>query len=104
MANIFTSRPYIIDTAWDSSTIPAELTDNGSAQTFHRIIWLNPATAGDQVIITDVNDNIILTATCDVADKQQILWDAGNAGMPMLLPYGKWIVSTIDSGQLYLYK
>ena len=114
MANTFTQNPFILDTDWTTSTIPSAIaipaaTDStlgtpGAAQSFRYIVWEAPATAGDTVTVTDYNGNIILFGECAVAKQSVVLWDAGATRQTLNLKNGRWILSQISSGKLYMYK
>jgi len=105
MANNFSQNPFILDTAWNSGTIPAALTDTTkSPQSFRLVEWYNPVTVGDTLIITDINGNVIREAICAVAKQTITIWDAGDSRQLFTLKFGKWILSQISSGQLLMYK
>jgi hypothetical protein len=71
-----------------------------------RIEWYAPQTIGNYVSITDLNANIIIEGTCEVASQSQILWSGPNK---LTLPgkatvtTGSWVVPTIQSGSLIIW-
>jgi hypothetical protein len=71
-----------------------------------RIEWLTPVTIGDRLVVSDLNNNIIIEGTCEVASQSQILWTGpqkltlkGSATQTA----GSWQVSTITSGNLLIW-
>lgn len=103
MANVFSQDPLILDTGWTSS-IPAALTDGTvQNQSFRRVVWVDPAAAGDTVTIADANGNVILKAAASAAHEDVVLWDAGVTRKTLSLKQGKWQLA-ISSGALYLYR
>lgn len=108
MANLFTQNPIILDTVWTSGTIPAALTalSSGNPQAFSLIKWVNPATAGDECKITDASAGtfVLFDEFCAVAHQDVILWDAAQMGKKYVLKQGLWVLATLTSGKVYLYK
>lgn len=111
MANIFKNsngfavNPIVIDTVWTAGTIPADLTtiSSGGPQRFRRIVWTNPITpATDTLVIQDISGNTLFSEVCAVAHQDIVLWD--NSRSPYAMKQGQWVVSTIGSGKLLLYK
>lgn len=70
-----------------------------------RIEWYAPTTVGNQVVVTDLNGNVLVEGTCEVASQSQILW----TGPQKLTFPGKatqtasWMVATINSGSLIIW-
>lgn len=92
MANDITGNPYILDTA---GTIVSASTN----VLVNTVVWMNPATAGDQIIVQDGNGHEIWNLTAL----------AGGTGVYYVLPAGDFtipglIVDTIDSGELWVYQ
>jgi hypothetical protein len=104
MANLFNQNPFILDTVWTSGTIPAALqSTTRSADQFRQIVWDAPAAAGDQVVITDLNGEVVLEATATAADVPVLLWSEASGRM-FTLKFGKWVLATLSSGKLYMLK
>ena len=110
MSNIFSQDPLILDTVWGPGqspvvAVPTALT-NGTVynQTFRRIVWVDPTSAGDQCEITDQNGNIILNTYASVAHADVVLWDAGDTRRSLVLKQGLWNLNILGSGKLYLYR
>lgn len=106
MANTFTQNPFILDTVWTSGTIPAGLTAATAPHVFSLIKWVNPATAGDECKITDASAGtfVLFDEFCDVAHKDVVLWDSSLAGRKYVFKQGLWVLATLTSGKVYLYK
>lgn len=104
MANNFSQNPFILDTVWTASTIPSALqSTTRSPDQFRKIVWIAPATTGDTLVITDINGNVILTATASAADLAVELWSEASGRM-FTLKQGEWVLSQLSSGKLYMYK
>jgi len=101
VANQFTSNPISLDTVWTAGAIPAGLTALTSPQQFRYVKWINPVTVGDTVVITDLNGNVLLTATCAVAKQDIDLW---HSSRPIAFKDNKWVLLTLASGKVYLYR
>ena len=97
-------NPISVDTAWTAGTIPAALTGiaGGGPQRFRLIKWVGPTTAAHVCSIQDINGNQLLKGVCAVANQEVVLWD--NPGNPYVLKQSQWVVDTIQSGTLLLYK
>lgn len=117
MANIFTTNPFVLDTVWTKSTIPAAILPPTSATdttnkrnapvVAQRIVW-HGSTAAGTVLIADINDNVIAEFTLAAADTTQIgtdivVYDAGNAGKRLPLKMGGWVLKTLGSGTCIIY-
>ncbi|MGA9884893.1 MAG: hypothetical protein WBQ34_14345 [Candidatus Acidiferrales bacterium] len=76
---------------------------NRSTDLFRKIIWVQPGTAGDVLEITDINGNVLFSEKASVADQDVELWGAKNGG-PYPFKQGKWILSTLGSGKVLLYR
>lgn len=106
MANLFTQNPIILDTTWTSGTIPAALTALTSWQDFSVIKWVNPAAAGDECKITDASAGtfILFDEFCSVAHQDVLLWDAGQMGRKYSFKKGLWVLATLTSGKVELWR
>jgi len=95
-------NPIVIDTAF--AAVPAALTAiaQGGRQAFKRIVWTVPAATTDTLSITDINGNVLFNEKCSVAGQDVLLWD--DAVNPYLFKQSQWLVPTIGSGKLLLYK
>lgn len=98
MANTLTCNPLFINTAATMAFTRPILAK--------RIEWLTPVNIGDKVVIADLNGNLILQGTCEVASQSQILWNGphrltlrGSATNTA----GSWQVSTINTGTLLIW-
>jgi hypothetical protein len=102
MANLFLQNPFVLDTVWTANTIPTDLTTAASAgaQAFSRIVW-SGGTAGDTIVFTDLNGNVILEATCP-STGTIVLWQ--NSGVPILFKQSKWVLLTMAHGKVTLQK
>lgn len=104
MANLFNGSPVILDTAWTAGTIPAALTAM-FIQEFSLIKLVNPAAAGDEVKITDINGNILFDEFASVAHQDVVLWDAATAGRKYVFKHGLWVLLTLTAtDKVYLWK
>jgi hypothetical protein len=104
MANSFGGNPVILDTVWTSGTIPAALTSMFN-QAFSLIKLVNPAAAGDEVKITDINGNVLFDEFAAVAHQDVVLWDAATAGKKYEFKRGLWVLVTLTAtDKLYLWK
>jgi hypothetical protein len=105
MANAFNQNPMILDTTWTAGTIPAALTAITSPQAFSLIKLVNPAAAGDEVKITDINGNVLFDEFASVIHQDVVLWDASNGGKKYVLKQGLWVLLTLTAGdKLYLWR
>lgn len=109
MANLFGTNgialnPFVLDTPWTAGTIPPALTALAGAapQRFRRIVWTAPVTAGDALVITDINGSILFNEKCSLANQDVVLWD--NNANPYTFKQSQWVLTTIASGKLLLYK
>lgn len=105
MANLFAQNPVILDTVWTAGSIPAALTAMFN-QAFRFIKLVNPTTIGDEVKITDASSSpLILFDEFAVAAHQDIeLWNYEKAGKLYQFKNGLWVLATLTSGKVYLYK
>lgn len=96
-----TTNPMIISSA---ATVVATLSPRPFLA--KRIEWYAPATVGNQVVVSDLNNNVIIEGTCEVASQSQILW-AGPQKLTLrgsaTNTAGSWQVSTIQSGSLIIW-
>lgn len=106
MANLFNQNPIILDTTWTSGTIPAALTALTSWQDFSVIKWVNPGTVGDECKITDASAGtfILFDEFCDLIHQTKILWDAAVMGHKYSFKKGLWVLATLTSGKVELYR
>jgi hypothetical protein len=109
MANLFGTNgvavnPFVLDTPWTAGTIPAALTALAGAapQRFRRIVWTAPAATTDTLVITDINGNILFNEKCSVANQDVVLWD--NNTNPYTFKQSLWVLTTLGSGKLMLWK
>jgi hypothetical protein len=66
-----TTNPMIIPAPALTATTTIVMTRPIKAK---RIEWYVPITVGDTIQATDLNGNVIVEATCEVASQSQILW------------------------------
>ena len=105
MSNAFTQNPMILDTVWTAGTIPAALSGLTSWQDFSLIKWVNPAAAGDECKLTDINSNVLFDEFASVAHQDVVLWDAAQMGHKYSFKKGQWVLATLTAGgKLYLYR
>ncbi len=105
MANSFTQNPIILDTTWNSGSMPAGVTDGTkSPAQFRKIVWVGATTAGHTVVFTDLAGNVILTETASNTPNADIVLWSEASGRPFTMKTAQWILSTLASGKVYLYK
>ncbi len=104
MANAFNANPMVLDTVWTAGTIPAALTAITSPQRFKLIKWVNPTTIGHELKLIDASAgaNVLFDEFASVAQQPVVLWD--NPGNPYVFKQGLWVLLTLASGKLYLYR
>lgn len=88
MANDFTTKVWIIDTAGATSSYP----DMVHIKT---VYWRNPVTPGDTAVIQQKNGKTLLDMRCEVANQSQI-YNLDNK-------YQGFIVPTLASGTLEIH-
>lgn len=89
MANDLSGKPIVVDTV-DNNIAPKM-----KPIFIERIVWHEPVTPGDDLVINDANDRPIVVAECEIADQSQVfyinqVWDGLR-------------VPTIGSGIAYIY-
>jgi hypothetical protein len=70
-----TTNPMIIPAPALTATTTIVMTRPVLAK---RIEWYVPVTMGDSIQATDLNGNVIIEGTCEVASQSQILWTGPN--------------------------
>ena len=100
MSNTLTQNPLLINTPTTQSYKAATLAALGSFQylLIEKIEWQSPANIGDSLLITDGQNNTLLSATCEVALQSQI-WD----WTPKPKRWSDFNVPTIMSGTLRIW-
>lgn len=89
MSNDLSGQPLVVDTA-NNNIFTKE-----KPIFVKRIVWLDPATPGDDLVINDANDRPIVVAKAEIADQSQtFLVERVFDGIR---------VPTIDSGTAYIY-
>jgi hypothetical protein len=97
MANVFSSNPIKVDTAFSTSykAVAGALPTNSELNLLE-VYWFNPATIGDTFSMTTVDGNTILAiGRCEVANQSQIFQMYGKRISDFAVP-------TLASGTLYI--
>jgi hypothetical protein len=100
MANSLTQNPLLINAPTTQSYKAATLAALGSFQylLIEKIEWQSPATIGDSLVITDNQNNVLLSCTAEVALQSQIFdWTAKPKR------WADFNVPTIGSGTLRIW-
>lgn len=90
MANDYSADPWVLDTAANVLLVTGRIY-------LDRIRWIDPSTADHKLVLVDKNDKIVVSMTCELANKDQEV------------RFGQWVenglkLTVLGSGVVHLYR
>ena len=97
--DVYSTNPWFIDSSGDKSTsLPTYNGNTGTHNTYHiyKIIWFGVTTAGDDLVIKDIDDNVKIQGCSATANGRQYDFGFGLAIKGLN-------VETMDTGDILVY-